>query len=259
MPSAGLKDRRGCNPRTAPQGKVNMANEEKCVLTFGDTETSGIAGSVEEAIKLDRQIIEYAFVVWSNGDRIRRIERKVMPTGGAIADAEECAANGWNHFKRDDWWTPVGPQEYTPAKPWSEADCENVDDFLTDATFAGSNPAFDLHMFQATFHVFGVGHLFPKLATHRMCDVGALAWPLWTVGLTDKTGLAPLAKLLGVEHRAHTAMGDVEACIDCFEILVESFVFRPRQQAELLRELGRDCKVLPVVEAELAKLRGIAL
>lgn len=229
-------------------------------LTFCDTETSGVCESVEDAIANNRQVIEYAFVVWEDGDRLKRIERKVMPTGSAVEDAEFCAANGWNHFKKTDWFTATTtPREYAPAKPWSEADCENVEAFLQDETLAGSNPAFDLRMLKAAFHMFGCGDLFPKLATHRMCDVGALAWPMWAVSLTEKTGLESLCKLLGVTYAQHTAMGDAEACIDCFEILIESYIFRPRQQAELLRELGRDCKVLPIVEAEIAKLRGIAL
>lgn len=228
---------------------------------FADTETSGLAESVEEAVSLGRQIIEYAFVIWEDGERIDKLVRKVMPTGDAIAHAEECAANGWNHFQRDSWYNPTGEtREYAPAKPWDVVDCENVDQYLAGETLAGSNPRFDLTLFKAQFYQFGVGDRFPELATHRMLDVGALAWPLWTVGLTEKTGLAPLAKLLGVEHKAHTAMGDVEACIDCFEILIDSYVYRPRQLTELLHELGKEEGIdSAVIDREVGKLRGVAL
>ncbi len=236
-----------------------MSERPKPRFSFGDTETDGLAESVEECVAEGRQVIEYAFVIWEDGERKDSIVRKVMPTGDAITRAEECAAKGWNHFERTSWMNPTGqPREYSAALPWSEHDCENVDRFLAGETLAGSNPRFDLTVLKGQFYQFG--DKFPELATHRMLDVGALAWPLWTVGLTEKTGLAPLAKLLGVEHKAHTAMGDVEACIACFEILIDSYIYRPRQQAELLHELGKEKGIdAAIIDREIGKLRGVAL
>lgn len=238
-----------------------MPTKTKPRACFGDTETDGLAESVEEAVAEGRQVIEYAFVIWEDGDRKESIVRKVMPTGDAIARAEELAAKGFNHFSKRDWLNPTGnSREYSAALPWAVSDCENVDHFLGGETLAGSNPRFDLTILKAQFYQFGVGDKFPELATHRMLDVGALAWPLWTVGLTEKTGLGPLAKLLGVEHKAHTAMGDVEACIDCFEILIDSYIYRPRQQAELLHELGKEKGIdAAIIDREINKLRGVAL
>ncbi len=239
-----------------------MAKAEKPRFCFADTETDGLAESVDEAIREGRQVIEYAFVIWEDGDRLSKLERKVMPTGDAVARCEELAAAGKNHFSGvRNWMNPAGESRaYVHARPWSGEDCENVDQFLGGETLAGSNPGFDLVMFQAQFYALGFGDKFPKLATHRKLDVGQLAWPLWSVGLVERTGLETLAKFLNVPHKAHTAMGDVEACIDCFEILLDSYVYRPRQMAELMHELGKEKGISEtIIDRELGKLRGVAL
>lgn len=204
-------------------------------LTFTDVESTGLCGdqpSIDEALRANRQIIEYAFVVWEDGNIVKTFEKKVMPTGDALKDAEECAANGWNHFDKAKWWAPNAPGEYSPAKPWGEADCEVVSDFTTDATMAGSNPAFDQVLYRAEF--FRLVKAYPKASTHRMMDTGALAWPLIAAGLIEKSGLEHLAKFLGVEHKQHTAMGDVRACIGVYEILCERFIHSPRKLRDLV-------------------------
>lgn len=210
-------------------------------LDWSDTETSGLAETVDEVLALDRQIIEYAFATWdANNGVTKSLERKVMPTGDAIADALECASKGYNHFTGTaNWMNPTSnPREYVHAAPWSADDCENVHDFLVDGCLAGSNPGFDLNFYKAEFH--RLGHLdgFPKLSTHRKCDVGQGAWYLFAVGLVDKTGLVTLASHLGVEHKSHTAMGDVLASIGCFERLVDEYINRPRRMLELLRAIA---------------------
>jgi DNA polymerase III epsilon subunit-like protein len=71
------------------------------------------------------------------------------------------------------------------------------------------------------------------LGTHRKMNTGDLAWPLVAAGLVEKTGLETLAAFLGVEHQAHTAMGDVKACVKVYEILCERFIHSPRKLREL--------------------------
>ncbi len=236
-------------------------DQAKPRFCFADTETDGLADSVEEAIREGRQVIEYAFVIWEDGDRTAKLEKKVMPTGDAIERCEGLAAKGYNHFNGTrNWMNPHASGGYSHAVPWSSSDCENVDNFLGGETLAGSNPMFDLIMFQAQFYALGFGDKFPQLATHRKLDIAQGAWFLWTVGLVERTGLETLARFLNVEHAAHTAMGDVEAAIDCFEILLDSYVFRPRQLTELLYELGKDKGIAEsIITREVGKLRGVAL
>lgn len=235
-------------------------SKQKLRFTVADTETTGLCGdppNVDEALKLDRQIIEYAFVVWEEGHILKRFQRKVMPTGDALADAEECARKGWNHFSHRDWLNPVGNREYGLAKPWAKSDCENVFDFLDGETMAGSNPDFDLVMFKAEFVRMGLSGAFPQLVTHRKLDVGKLAWPLWSVKLVEKTGLEPLTKFLGIEHKAHTAMGDCEAVVTVFEELCDQYIHVPRRLRDLVLAAceGLDHDDADTLKAELAKLR----
>ncbi len=207
-------------------------------LAFTDVETSGLAGdppSIDEAIKSERQIIEYAVCIWQDGQISKRFEKKVMPTGQGLIDAVDCAAKGYNHFDEKNWFRKVGEREYAPALPWSVDDCGQVSELLEGETIAGSGPAFDLVMYKAEF--FRQVKAFPKLATHRMLNTGDLAWPLWYAGLVEKTGLETLAKFLGVEHKAHTAMGDVLACISVWEILAESYVGAPRKLRDLVKAI----------------------
>lgn len=205
----------------------------KLRLCFADTETSGLAESVEDAIANDRQVIEYCFKVWEEGSIKRSIVRRVMPTGDALHDAVDCAKAGYNRFNPDEWWTRVGFTEHGRAKPWCKEDRENVSEFLQGETLAGSNPRFDLIMLKAEFARDRRLEDFPKLATHRMMNTGDLAWLLWSVRLVDKTGLETLTKLLGIEHKAHTAEGDVDACIKVFETMCDTLVGGPRKLKRL--------------------------
>ena len=237
-----------------------LSAPKKLRLTFADTETTGLADTVDEALIRDREVIEYAFVTWEDGDQVRSFERKVMPSPGQpTTDAEFCASKGWNHFTgASDWLVKVGEREYGPAKRWSLEDCDNVDSFLKGETLAGSNPGFDLNMFKAEFARLDRLQSFPKLATPRMLDIGQGAWFLFAAGLVDRTGLEPLAKYLGVEHKAHTAMGDVLACIGCFERLCDEYLFRPRKLTGLLRDVadsgGMDAEDCGALTQELAGL-----
>lgn len=220
-----------------------MAKQSKRKLTFGDTETTGLFGdpaSLEECIALDRQIIDYAFADWDDGQILRKYSQKVMPTGDQVEEAIALAKQGFNRFDPDQWWrnkvAAKGTQGvYEPAAPWSGEDCEIVYDYLDGTTFAGSNPDFDFIIFKKEFHALGFLDDFPKLATRRKVDVGKLAWPLWAYQLTEKTGLESLTKLLGIPHEAHTALGDVEASIAVFEECCELYVGRPRRLLELAR------------------------
>lgn len=232
-----------------------MSKPPVLTLTWGDTETSGLAETIDEAVQMDRRVIEYAFALWDGDNGItQKVERKVMPTGDAIADAEELAAKGYNHFSGTrNWMNPTkNPREYTHALPWSGDDCEVVCEYLEDRTIAGSNPAFDILMLKAEFFRLGFLDDFPKLKSHRKCDIGQGAWFLFAVGLVDRTGLEPLAKHLGVEHKAHTAMGDVLASIGCFERLVDEYINRPRRMLELLHA----CAEAPLKGEEFDELRA---
>lgn len=233
----------------------------KLRLCFADTETTGLAESVEDAIANDRQVIEYAFKIWEEGLIVKTCEQKVMPTGDAIDDAIELAKKGFNHFDERQWWrrTKSGyGREFEIAKPWSLEDCDNVIDCLEGETLAGSNPRFDLVMLKAQFAGVNALKYFPKLATRRMMNTGDLAWILWSVRLVDKTGLETLTKFFDIEHKAHTAMGDVDACIKVFETMVDTFVHGPRRLKELCHaviDTLEDPEDRAVARRELAKHR----
>ncbi len=222
-------------------------------ITFTDTETSGLADTVDEAITNDIEVVEYSFAIWSPEHGTEKIMvEQVMPSADAEPGAIHCASKGWNHYDRSRW-------DLVKAKRWNGDDCEEVAEYLEGATMGGSNPRFDLCMYKAEFARLGFLNDFPKLGTHRLCDVGALAWPMWAYRLTEKTGLATLTELLGIEHKAHTAMGDVRACIEVFEALCDQFIDKPRLLRELLVELGDDLggTVKATVRSELDKIGGV--
>lgn len=227
-----------------------MTTPKKLRLCFTDAETTGLAETVDEALIKDREVIEYAFVIWEDGEHVNAFSKKVAPSPGQpTADAELCASKGWNFYSQKEW---------AASKRWDLSDCEMVDKFLGGETVAGSNPRFDQDLFKAEFARLDQLPNYPKLATHRMLDIGQGAWFLFAAGLVDKTGLEPLAKHLGVEHRAHTAMGDVLACIGCFERLCDEYLFRPRKLTELLRAVadsgGMDAEDCGTLTAELKTL-----
>lgn len=210
-------------------------------LVFADVECSGLADSVEEIIAADHlEVIEYAFAIWEDGEVKTKLVRKVYPCHkDALAAAEECAEKGYNHFDRNNWTNqPVGSgQEYRQADFWCAIDREHVKAFLQGERLAGSNPAFDLRFLKGMFAKHNEMAVFPTLADHRMCDLNGLAWPLWALRLVEKTGLEHSAALFGIEHKKHTAMGDVEASIAVWERYCEHYIWRPRDMRELLEAL----------------------
>jgi hypothetical protein len=228
----------------------------KLRLCFADTETTGLAESVEDAIENNRQVIEYAFKIWEEGHVVRSFEQKVMPTGYGLEDAIDCAAKGYNHFDRAQWWASTrNSREYHIAVPWSLHDCDNVIEYVGGETLAGSNPRFDLVMFKAEFARLRVTEHFPALATHRMMNTGDLAWLLWSVRLVEKTGLETLTKFFDLPHKAHTAMGDVDACIAVFETMVDTLVRGPRRMRDLCQALIEE---LPSKEDRTAARAALA-
>lgn len=234
-------------------------------LVFIDTEDSGLADSLEQIIADDSlEVVEYAFAIWEDGNVHSKLVRKVYPCHrDALAAAKDCAEKGFNHFVEGNAWTnDVNPhQEAEPRQAdfWNAIDREHVKAFLQGARLAGSNPAFDLRFLKGMFAKHNELELFPTLADHRMLDLNGLAWPLWSLSLIEKTGLEHAAAYFGIEHKKHTAMGDVEASIAVWEQYLERYLWRPRDLRDLCEALLDELttakpKAAAKMRAELAKL-----
>lgn len=236
-------------------------------LVFTDVECTGLADSLEQIISDDSlEVIEYAFAIWEDGEVKAKLCRKVYPCNvAALAAANDCAKQKWNHFDPDNWTNDkrsevvAGKEKGVQADFWNAIDREHVKAFLQGERLAGSNPAFDLRFLKGMFAKHNELEQFPQLADHRMLDLNGLAWPLWSLSLIEKTGLEHAAKYFGLEHKAHTAMGDVEASIKVWEEYLERYLWRPRDLRDLceamLDVLGdRNPKAAAKARAELAKL-----
>nr|WP_168172091.1 exonuclease domain-containing protein [Pseudonocardia sp. AL041005-10] len=123
---------------------------------------------------------------------------------------------------------------------WSGAGARRLHEVLADATWAGSNPGFDLTMLRPVFRRSGlpVDHHHHRLDALESVARGRL-------GLPRPIGAAEVARRLGVaEQPDHTAAGDVTVIGRCFELLDDMPL--------LVLDPGSDDDVARLVRAVLA-------
>ena len=201
-------------------------------LVFFDTETTGLPEKepFRSNPKLGPEIVEYAIADWSDGE-VTNIEHKLIwPYNAPEPDAEGICrtTDGYPlRFRKDEWGA-------AKAVKWNLADSRTVLQRFKGHQLAGSNPAYDMALVR--FEQDRIGQPWPQWS-HRKVDTAAAGVWLYIQGVVEQTGLVALAKHFGIEHDAHTAMGDVLASIKVFERLIDEFVLKPKRMREALAEI----------------------
>jgi DNA polymerase-3 subunit epsilon len=189
------------------------------IIHFIDTETTGLDPV------LGAEIVELAIARWEDGAVEELLHRPFMPSNGCPEEAAKV--NGYNEAE----WLEAG------AKEFGIADAKEIAALVKGAYIGGSNPDFDKRMIEGSCH--RVGQPKPEWS-HRSLNTASLAWPLWATGQVKRTGLVELAQFFGIEHEAHTAMGDVRASIEVWESLFDLFIHRPKVMRDALIEIAND-------------------
>jgi DNA polymerase-3 subunit epsilon len=202
-------------------------------LYFFDTETTGLIDKNPDA-----EVTEIAIALWEDGAVKELYDRPFLPKHGC--PEEVARINGYS----EQLWKEAG------AKPFSNEDASELQALLMGVYLAGSNPDFDKRMIAAECQ--RVGRQAPAWS-HRSLNTASLAWPLWALGEVESTGLVSLTKHFGIEHQAHSAMGDVRAAIKVWEALFDLFVHRPKVYREALLAIAGDEKTDPELR-EFAKI-----
>lgn len=189
------------------------------IIHFIDTETTGLDPL------LGAEIIEIACATWNDGDVSEEWHKLILPARGCPEEAAKI-----NGYSEADW-------RANGAQPFSIQDAKYLIDRFEGHYIGGSNPDFDKRMIEASCH--RCGQPKPKWS-HSSLNTASLAWPLWAEGKVEQTGLVALAAFFGIEHAAHTAMGDVLATIAVWEALFDLYIYKPRVMREALIEIAGD-------------------
>lgn len=162
-----------------------------------DTETTGLRDGFDVAVE----------VAWWDQETGERGE--FIPVHDEFnMDFATPAALEVNHY----WARGLdNPQTWD----WSGDATRRLHEVLTDATWAGSNPGFDLGMLRPVFRRQGLG---VDHHHHRLDALESVA--RGRLGLPRPIGAAEVARRLGVVQAPdHTAAGDVTVIGRCFELL----------------------------------------
>jgi len=222
-------------------------------LTFFDTETTGLPDKEPflSSPELGPEITEYAIADWEDGEVTAVVHKLIMPknSDGFTVDAEGTARtlDGFPMSFRPDAWQGR-------AVHWNKTDDQTMRERLTPNYLAGSNPTFDCDRVWWEMKRGGAGGKKPGWS-HRVINTASIGALLWIQGKVEKTGLGYLAKFFGVDHDAHTSLGDVRAAITVWERMHDEFVYKPKRWAEALAEIAKhspDASMAEFAAEELA-------
>jgi len=203
---------------------------ESHIIHFVDTETTGLLDKYP-----DSEIIELAIVKWQDGDTETVLHAYIQPKKPCPPEAAKI-----NRYTPARW-------KAEGAETWDIACSKEVSAMLKGAFMGGSNPAFDQQMLKV--ECFRTGQPMPDWS-HRKLDTSALGYILWVYDLVPRTGLVTLAEYFGIEHDAHTALGDCLASIKVWESFCELFMYRPRMMREALEAIERNVDKAPLSAAK---------
>lgn len=193
-------------------------------LVFLDTETTGLPEDFA-AGELGPEITEYAIADWEDGVTSNVVHKYVYP-----GNPREVTPGGFKLSFEPGLW------DSRRAIRWNASDCRMMQERLGNgALLAGSNPAFD--MARIAEECQRSSRPVPDWS-HRKLDLNSLGYPLWAEGKIEKTSLVVLASYFGIEHDAHTSLGDMLASIKVWEALYDLYCFRPRVMREALVEIA---------------------
>jgi DNA polymerase III epsilon subunit-like protein len=228
-------------------------SSRKFRLTFLDTETTGLPEKEPffSDASIGPEITEYALATWEDGNTTDLVHKLVKPRNlHALPPPDEegiyRGVDGFPFSYREDTW------KHAKAVPWNLDDSKLLTARLKNELIAGSNPGFDMQRIE--FEQRRFGQPVPKWQ-HRKLDLSSLGYLLWVQGKVERTGLVYLAQFFGIEHEAHTSIGDVKAAIAVWEKLVEEFMYKPARWAEALAEIVKhspDASMAEFAAEELA-------
>ena len=207
------------------------------ILNFFDVECTGVPDKEPflSSPELGPEITEYALASWNDGNVTDVVHKLILPQhwrdpSVAVTDEEGTVRtpDGFPLSFREDTWRAA------KAVNWNKSDDQLMHRRLPVAMMAGSNPAFDVARVQWEMRRNGA----QPLGYVRRVDTSSLGVFLLHQGLVQGTGLERLAAFFGVEHEAHTSIGDVLAAIKVFEAFVEMYYSHPKRMREALEEIA---------------------
>lgn len=201
-------------------------------LTVLDTETTGLPDKAPwiEHPEMGPEIVEYALATWCDG-LVSDVEcHRVKPRNLHLLPAPE----GDTYHTADGFPLRYNAAEWKGAVPWNLDDCHRMRRRLDGQIILGSNPGFDKDRVAWEHQRFQVER--PKWF-YSHADTGSMAIWLRLQGLIENCKLTTLSSYFGVEHDAHTALGDVLATIAVFEKLFDLNVYHPNLWRDALAEI----------------------
>lgn len=220
------------------------------ILTFVDTETTGLPDKEPfiSSPETGPEITEYAIADWNDGAVTNLVHKLIMPQHAPEGDAEGTVrtADGFPMSFRHDTWKGK-------AVNWNKTDDQCMRERLTKNYLAGSNPEFDKA--RIAWEMARSGAKAPGWS-HRILNTASLGYLLWVQGKVERTGLVYLAKFFGIEHEAHTSLGDVRAAILVWEHMYEEFIGRPQRWKEALAEIVKHSPDASMAEFAAEELAG---
>ncbi len=180
-------------------------------LAFIDTETTGLLSEKAE-------IIEFAGIkVWPDG-RKEILHLFILPERIADAEPKALEVNGYTPEK----W------EANLARPMSEA-LPQIVAFLKNTIVVGQNVSFDVGMISAAIRRSGIldakGRV-PRIDYHNICTITLAYEHLVPIGL-KMLNLISICKFLRIKYEnQHTALADVQACMEVYYLLSRATAFR---------------------------------
>ena len=178
-------------------------------LAFIDTETTGTDPDTHEIIEL-AVIIARQIPREGKGPKLEIIEEcewKIKPEHLDIAEEEALRVNGYNEV---DWMFA------TDLKSAMEQFAKKTQ----SCTFVSHNLTFDHAFVQRAFDKTGVD----SLMHYAKLDTISIAFArLYDAPAADKFSLRALCELLKVENsKAHTALADTRALVDCYRKMMQA-------------------------------------
>ena len=160
-----------------------------CNLFFCDFETGGLDATTSD-------IVEMACIVTDPTGQtvISEYSQKVLPL--LPVDPGAARVNG---YTREKWATEAINCDTAMVKFLGLA---------RDTVFVSHNTPFDWSFLQAAMAKRGQRWI----GDYHKIDTVALAMPLLKAGLVANVKLVTLSEHFGIEHAAHTALGDARAC-----------------------------------------------
>jgi len=199
-------------------------------LCFTDTETSGLDPERHEileiaAIRMKQPTPESGEIVMP--EEVSRMHQYVLPT--KPVDPQVAKLNGYSPEKwAENKAVPieVALQEYVPI--------------LNDSRMAGQNPLFDFGFIMAALK--RLNWTWPWKCGYHLLDVASMAWPLVAMHKTPGVNQESLVELLGLGTQTHTAISDVEQCVEVYKKLLQMFQWPEEPAPPTQRNDGQEDK-----------------